>query len=77
VLRLFWRWIWTADLGFATQHPQIPSAAVYGMHSRVIHDSFEVDLAVVWFTVNGTWQNCGIRWWLLPNDIDKRRGITS
>jgi uncharacterized protein with HEPN domain len=41
----------TADPEFAAQHPQIPWAVMYGMRNRVIHDYFEVDLAVVWQTV--------------------------
>ncbi len=41
----------TADPEFAAQHPQVPWALMYGMRNRVIHDYFEVDLAVVWQTV--------------------------
>jgi uncharacterized protein with HEPN domain len=41
----------TADPEFAAQHPEVPWAVMYGMRNRVIHDYFEVDLAVVWQTV--------------------------
>ncbi len=41
----------TADPEFAAQHPQVPWAVMYGMRNRVIHDYFEVDLAVVWQTI--------------------------
>ena len=35
----------------AAQHPRFRGAVMYGMRNRVIHDFFEVDLAVVCQTV--------------------------
>lgn len=40
-----------ADPDFAARHPQIPWDAMYGMRNRIVHDYFEVDLEVVWRTV--------------------------
>lgn len=41
----------TADPDFAARHPQIPWNVMYGMRNRIVHDYFEVDLQVVWQTV--------------------------
>jgi uncharacterized protein with HEPN domain len=41
----------TIDLQFAAQHPDIPWDLIYGMRNRIVHDYFEVDLEVVWRTV--------------------------
>jgi len=32
---------------------QIPWDVVYGMRNRIVHDYFEVDLQIVWQTVQG------------------------
>lgn len=36
---------------FALAHPEIPWAVIYGMRNRVPHGYFEVDLNIVWRTV--------------------------
>jgi uncharacterized protein with HEPN domain len=41
----------TADPDFAARHSDIPWDLMYGMRNRIVHDYFEVDLAVVWQTV--------------------------
>lgn len=41
----------TADPVFAARFPNIPWDVVYGMRNRIVHDYFEVDLQVVWQTV--------------------------
>lgn len=41
----------TADPDFAARHPQVPWDAMYGMRNRIVHDYFEVDLQIVWQTV--------------------------
>jgi uncharacterized protein with HEPN domain len=65
----------TADPEFAAQHPQVPWAAMYGMRNRVIHDYFEVDLAVVWQTVQQDLPELRDKMLALLKDIDKTRGI--
>ena len=40
-----------ADPAFAADNPQIPWDLIYGMRNRIVHDYFEVDLEVVWQTV--------------------------
>jgi uncharacterized protein with HEPN domain len=47
----------TAEPRFAAQHPQVPRAVMYGMRNLVIHDCFEVDLAVAWQTVQPELRN--------------------
>jgi uncharacterized protein with HEPN domain len=39
------------DPQFAAEHPDIPWDLIYGMRNRLVHDYFEVDLEVVWRTV--------------------------
>lgn len=41
----------TADPDFAARHPQVPWDAMYGMRNRIVHNYFEVDLEIVWQTV--------------------------
>jgi uncharacterized protein with HEPN domain len=41
----------TADPAFAASVPNIPWDVMYGMRNRIVHDYFEVDLEVVWQTV--------------------------
>jgi uncharacterized protein with HEPN domain len=41
----------TADPAFAADAPGIPWDVMYGMRNRIVHDYFEVDLEVVWQTV--------------------------
>ncbi len=41
----------SADPDFAARHPQVPWDVMYGMRNRVVHDYFEVDLEIVWQTV--------------------------
>lgn len=65
----------TADPEFAAQHPQIPWAVMYGMRNRVIHDYFEVDLAVVWQTVQQDLPELRDQILALLNDIDSRHDI--
>jgi uncharacterized protein with HEPN domain len=36
---------------FQSEHPQIPWRNVIGMRNRLIHGYFQVDLDLVWFTV--------------------------
>jgi uncharacterized protein with HEPN domain len=36
---------------FAAQYPDIPWDLIYGMRNRIVHDYFEVDLGVVWRTI--------------------------
>jgi len=36
---------------FATQHPEIPWRSMRGMRSRIAHGYFDIDLAVVWDTL--------------------------
>ena len=40
-----------ADPAFAAAHPEIPWPVIYGMRNRVSHGYFDVDLQVVWQTV--------------------------
>ena len=42
----------TADPEFAARHSNVPWDVMYGMRNRIVHDYFEVDLEVVWQTVN-------------------------
>jgi uncharacterized protein with HEPN domain len=39
-----------ADPDFATGHSHIPWDVMYGMRNRIVHDYFEIDLAIVWQT---------------------------
>jgi uncharacterized protein with HEPN domain len=39
------------DPQFAVAHPDIPWDLIYGMRNRIVHNYFEVDLEVVWRTV--------------------------
>jgi uncharacterized protein with HEPN domain len=41
----------TADPAFAAWHSEIPWELMYGMRNRIVHDYFEIDLEVVWQTV--------------------------
>jgi uncharacterized protein with HEPN domain len=41
----------SADLDFAKRHAHIPWELLYGMRNRIVHDYFEIDLTVVWQTV--------------------------
>jgi len=41
----------TTDPQFAVDHPEIHWDLIYGMRNRIVHGYFEVDLAVVWRTV--------------------------
>jgi uncharacterized protein with HEPN domain len=36
---------------FAQDHPDIPWDLIYGMRNRIVHNYFEIDLEVVWRTV--------------------------
>ena len=40
-----------ADPEFAARFPNVPWDVIYGMRNRIVHDYFEVDLEVVWQTV--------------------------
>jgi uncharacterized protein with HEPN domain len=40
-----------ADPEFAARFPSVPWALMYGMRNRIVHDYFEVDLEIVWQTV--------------------------
>ena len=40
-----------ADPVFAAEHPEIPLPVIYAMRNRISHGYFEVDLDVVWQTV--------------------------
>lgn len=40
-----------ADPDFAAQHPDVPWDVMYGMRNRIVHDYFDVDLQVVWQTI--------------------------
>ena len=40
-----------ADPTLPSSAPEIPWDVMYGMRNRVIHDYFEVDLEVVWQTI--------------------------
>ncbi|MGC2030776.1 MAG: DUF86 domain-containing protein [Steroidobacteraceae bacterium] len=61
----------TADPEFAAQHPHVPWAVMYGMRNRVIHDYFEVDLAVVWQTVQQDLPELRSQMIALPNVIKR------
>lgn len=37
---------------FAAQHPEVPWRSIKGMRNRIAHGYFELDLEVVWYTVN-------------------------
>ncbi len=41
----------SADAAFAALHTHVPWDQMYGMRNRIVHDYFEIDLAVVWQTV--------------------------
>jgi uncharacterized protein with HEPN domain len=41
----------SADPEFAKRHAHIPWELLYGMRNRIVHDYFEIDLTVVWQTV--------------------------
>lgn len=36
---------------FVSQHPEVPWASIKGMRNRIAHGYFELDLGVVWETV--------------------------
>lgn len=40
-----------ADPDFAARHPNVPWDVMYGMRNRIVHDYFDVDVQVVWQTV--------------------------
>jgi uncharacterized protein with HEPN domain len=40
-----------ADPEFAVGHPDIPWDLIYGMRNRIVHNYFEIDVEVVWRTV--------------------------
>ena len=40
-----------ADPEFAARFPDVPWDVMYGMRNRIVHDYFEVDLEIVWQTV--------------------------
>jgi len=40
-----------ADPDLAARHPHIPWDLMYGMRNRIVHDYFEIDLQVVWQTI--------------------------
>jgi uncharacterized protein with HEPN domain len=40
-----------ADPEFAARFPNVPWDVIYGMRNRIVHDYFEVDLEIVWQTV--------------------------
>jgi len=40
-----------ADPTFTAGAPHIPWDAMYGMRNRIVHDYFEVDIEIVWQTV--------------------------
>jgi uncharacterized protein with HEPN domain len=48
---------------------------MYGMRNRVIHDYFEVDLAVVWQTVQQDLPALRDQVLALLNDIDRMHGL--
>ena len=48
---------------------------MYGMRNRVIHDYFEVDLTVVWQTVQQDLPELRDQIVALLNDVDDTRGI--
>jgi uncharacterized protein with HEPN domain len=39
------------DAAFASQHPQVPWRSMVGMRNRIAHGYFEIDLDVVWQTI--------------------------
>jgi uncharacterized protein with HEPN domain len=41
----------SADPAFAAQRSDIPWDLMYGMRNRIVHDYFEVDIEVIWQTV--------------------------
>jgi uncharacterized protein with HEPN domain len=41
----------TVNPQFAVDHPEIQWDLIYGMRNRIVHGYFEVDLEVVWRTV--------------------------
>jgi uncharacterized protein with HEPN domain len=41
----------SADPDFATRHADVPWDQMYGMRNRIVHDYFQIDLEVVWRTV--------------------------
>ena len=40
------------DPAFVAQHPEVPWPIIYAMRNRLSHGYFEVDLEVVWQTVD-------------------------
>ena len=40
-----------ADPEFAARFPEVPWDAIYGLRNRIVQDYFEVDLEIVWQTV--------------------------
>jgi uncharacterized protein with HEPN domain len=40
-----------ADPALQSSAPEIPWDVMYGMRNRIVHDYFEVDLDVVWHTI--------------------------
>ena len=41
----------SSDPEFAARHSNIPWDLMYGMRNRIVHDYFEVDIEIVWQTV--------------------------
>jgi uncharacterized protein with HEPN domain len=41
----------TSDAEYAVRHAEVPWDQMYGMRNRIVHDYFEIDLEVVWRTV--------------------------
>lgn len=40
-----------ADSSFAAQHPEVPWPVIYAMRNRISHGYFEVDLEIVWKSI--------------------------
>jgi uncharacterized protein with HEPN domain len=44
------------------KYPEVPWSKMTGMRDKVIHDTFGVDLEVLWKRFNRTCPNCSSRW---------------
>lgn len=44
----------TEHKSFATTHPEIPWAQMRGMRNRMAHGYFDIDLSIVWDTVQSS-----------------------